>query len=85
MNLPSQQGPPDAAGDRLPVAEFVEKPGVIDLAWGHPDPDLLPVEELAELARTTLRRFGPEALAYGAPAGPGPLIEAVVDRLGRTD
>lgn len=85
MNLSSQQGPPDAAGDRLPVAEFVEKPGVIDLAWGHPDPDLLPVEKLAELARTTLRRFGPEALAYGAPAGPGPLIEAVVDRLERTD
>ncbi len=89
MSLSGQQSPqgpsPGAAGGRLPVAEFVEEPGVIDLAWGHPDPTLLPFEELAELARTTLRRFGPEALAYGAPAGPGPLIEAVVDRLGRTD
>ena len=85
MSHSSRQGLPGTAGGRLPLVEFVEKPGVIDLAWGHPDPDLLAVDELANLAGTTLRRFGPEALTYGAPAGPGPLIEAVVDRLGRTD
>ena len=30
----------------LPLTQFVDRPGAIDLAWGHPDPALLPVDEL---------------------------------------
>lgn len=66
---------------RLPITQFVDRPGAIDLAWGHPDPALLPVDELAAATEDALTRFGPDALAYGAPAGPGPLIEEVVARL----
>jgi len=30
----------------VPLVQFVNRPGIIDLAWGHPNPDLLPVEGL---------------------------------------
>lgn len=29
-----------------PLIQFVERPGITDLAWGHPDPDLVPVAAL---------------------------------------
>ena len=69
----------------LPLTQFVDRPGAIDLAWGHPDPALLPVEELRASADGALAEFGADALAYGAPAGPGPLIELVAERLGAID
>ncbi len=78
-------GQGEAREGRLPITEFAPRAGEYDLAWGHPDPALLPGEELAETARRTLRRFGSDALAYGAPAGPGPLIEAVCQRLALVD
>lgn len=75
--------PPASA--QLPIGQFVERPGIIDLAWGHPDPRLVPVEALRRAADRTLDRYGPEALAYGSPAGPGPLIEVVRRRLAEID
>ncbi len=69
----------------LPLIQFVERPGIIDLAWGHPDPDLIPVDSLRDAAAQALDRYGPDALAYGAPVGPGPLIEAIRERLAETD
>lgn len=69
----------------LPIGQFVERPGIIDLAWGHPDPRLVPVEAMRRAAERTLDRYGPEALAYGSPAGPGPLIEVVRSRLAEID
>lgn len=71
--------------ERTAVAQFVERAGVLDLAWGHPDPALLPVGEVAQATAQTFERFGAEALAYGAPAGPGPLREALRDRLAVVD
>jgi DNA-binding transcriptional MocR family regulator len=53
---------------------MVRKPGVIDLAWGHPDPRLLPVAAMRRAAEAALDRYGDEALQYGHPAGPGPLL-----------
>ncbi len=78
-------GPSSEVAGRLPITEFVPLPGAYDLAWGHPDPTLFPVEELAKVASRTLRHFGPDALAYGAPAGPGPLVEALCRRLAEVD
>lgn len=69
----------------LPLIQFVERPGIIDLGWGHPDPTLVPVDALRAAAGRAFDRYGPDALAYGPPAGPGPLIEAIRERLLVTD
>jgi DNA-binding transcriptional MocR family regulator len=69
----------------LPLIQFVERPGIIDLGWGHPDPTLVPVEPLRAAAARAFDRYGPDALAYGAAAGPGPLIEMIRERLRETD
>lgn len=70
---------------RLPLTQFVDRPGAIDLGWGHPDPALLPVDELKATAVAVLDRYGSDALAYGSGAGPGPLREAVAARLPLVD
>ena len=69
----------------LPITQFINRPGIIDLAWGHPDPDLLPVRGLREAAGRVFDRYGPDALNYGFAAGPGPLISSVCDRLDEVD
>lgn len=69
----------------LPLTQYVDRPGVIDLGWGHPDPALLDVEGIGEAAAAALRRYGPDALTYGHGAGPGPLIEWVGERLRAVD
>jgi DNA-binding transcriptional MocR family regulator len=68
-----------------PLTQFRAVPGVIDLAWGHPDPDLLPLKELRAAAERAIDRYGPGLLAYGNAAGPPPLIEFICDRLRQTD
>lgn len=68
-----------------PLIQFVERPGIIDLGWGHPDPELVPVDALRAAAARAFDRYGADALAYGTPAGPGPLIEAIRERLLETD
>ncbi len=67
------------------VTQFQAVPGVIDLAWGHPDPDLLPVAELRAAADRAIDRYGPDLLAYGNAAGPSPLIDFICSRLQQTD
>src|SRR5712691_6125789 len=68
-----------------PLTQFRPVPGVIDLAWGHPDPDLLPLEELRTAAGHAMDRYGPDLLAYGNAAGPPPLIDFICERLLQTD
>lgn len=57
------------------MIQFEHRAGILDLSWGHPRPDLLPVREWA--AATTHLDW--RALTYGAPAGPGPLLESLGD------
>lgn len=59
--------------------------GAIDLAWGQPDPSLLPVAELRAAAVRALDRWGPDMLAYGNQWGPPPLREWISARLRETD
>jgi len=73
---------PDSA---LPITQFIDRPGIIDLAWGHPDPALLAVDDLRHAAGRVFDRYGPDALNYGYAAGPGPLIACVCDRLREVD
>jgi DNA-binding transcriptional MocR family regulator len=49
---------------------------------GVPTPECLPVEELAECARTAIERDGKTVLNYGPVAGYGPLREWVAERHG---
>lgn len=53
----------------------VMRPGVIELAVGHPDPALLPLDALREAAADTFAQYGTEPLNYGLGAGPGPLLD----------
>jgi 2-aminoadipate transaminase len=58
-----------------PVVQFVYRPGILDLSWGHPRPELLPVRSWAEAGERTARDFGRQALSYGHATGPGPLLD----------
>jgi DNA-binding transcriptional MocR family regulator len=58
---------------------------VIDLAWGHPDPGLLPVQELREASHRAMERHGSDILEYGSTAGSPPLIDFICARLAETD
>lgn len=67
------------------LTQYEATPGVIDLAWGHPDPTLLPVEELGEATRRAMGRHGSDILEYGSTAGSPPLIDFICERLAQTD
>lgn len=69
-----------AHGDR--ELQFTDGGLRLDLAWGHPDPTLLPAEELATAAEAVLGDRAWTALSYGASAGSGRLRHALADRLG---
>ncbi len=62
---------------RLLDTQLFLRPGIIELSWGHPDPALLPVADLARAAEIALHWAGPAALAYGAEQGPGQLLEVL--------
>jgi DNA-binding transcriptional MocR family regulator len=61
----------------LPDVQYVLRPGVVELRWGDPAPDLLPAAELAEAAAHALARDGAAALNYGAEQGPGRLLASL--------
>lgn len=69
----------------LPTLQIELRPGIIDLGWGHPPLDLLPVEQIQRAVAATLARYGAEALTYGHPAGPGALIEWLCEHTGRSE
>jgi 2-aminoadipate transaminase len=54
--------------------------GTISFARGIPAPECLPVEELADCARTVLERDGRTVLSYGPSPGYGPLVEWLAAR-----
>jgi 2-aminoadipate transaminase len=82
-------GEPDHAARGAPTAsplvQFAADAGVIDLAWGHPGSDLLPVEGLRASVGRALGRYGADALNYGASVGPGPLLEWLAGPIGAID
>ncbi|HEV7720582.1 MAG TPA: PLP-dependent aminotransferase family protein [Iamia sp.] len=61
--------------------QFTDGGHRLDLTWGHPDPTLLPVEELGRAAEAVLGERGWRALSYGTPEGSGRLRHVLADRL----
>jgi DNA-binding transcriptional MocR family regulator len=70
---------------RSRLTQYEPRAGVIDLAWGHPDPKLLPVQELREASHRAMERHGSDILEYGSTAGSPPLIDFICARLAETD
>jgi DNA-binding transcriptional MocR family regulator len=69
----------------LPIVQLVRRPGIIELGWGHPDSALLPAEGLRRATDSALARWGADALAYGPERGVGPLLEWLIERIGRAE
>jgi DNA-binding transcriptional MocR family regulator len=63
----------------LPVVQIVKRPGIIELGWGHPDPALLPIEQMKRASSAALNTS--DALQYGNSNGPGPLVEWLMRRI----
>jgi 2-aminoadipate transaminase len=74
-----------AVSGALPLVQFNARPDVIDLGWGHPDPELLPIDELRRAADEAARRWGPDLYAYGFAQGPAPLISWLSEHLAEVD
>lgn len=68
-----------------PSSQNVARPGVIELAFGEPDPALFPAAGLADACREALADGGVAALPYGANAGPSALRRLVAQRLGSAE
>ena len=57
------------------LLKLAEKPGVISLAGGLPDPRLFPREEIAAMAKRVVGEFGEKSLQYAPTRGVGVLLE----------
>ena len=51
------------------LLKLVEKKQIISLAGGLPDPNLFPIEELAEIAKEVIKTYGKKALQYAPTKG----------------
>ncbi|MPZ99896.1 MAG: aminotransferase class I/II-fold pyridoxal phosphate-dependent enzyme [Dehalococcoidia bacterium] len=63
------------------ILKVASSPDVISLAGGLPAAETFPVDELPDLLRAALDRYGSAALQYDASEGFGPLREALVPHL----
>ena len=64
----------------------VEGPArAIPFVYGHPDPDLLPVEKIITATERALRARGRLALQYGPEQGYGPLLDYLIGKVERDE
>lgn len=61
------------------LLDHAQRPGMLSLAGGLPDPALFPAVELADIAADVLRRDGARVLQYGLTAGERSLREHIVE------
>ena len=69
----------------LPDTQLFLRPGIVEMNWGNPARELLPVSDIARAADHALRHGGPAALAYGAEQGPGRLLAPLAAWLSRRE
>ncbi|MGA9347406.1 MAG: PLP-dependent aminotransferase family protein [Anaerolineae bacterium] len=55
--------------------------GAIPFVYGHPDPELLPVEKVIAATERALRARGRLALQYGPEQGYGPLLDYLIGKV----
>lgn len=60
------------------LLEHAQRPGMISLAGGLPDPERFPTAELADIAADVLRNDGKRTLQYGLTAGERDLRDHIV-------
>ena len=65
----------------LPRTQNDLRPDVVELAFGEPDPTLLPVDLVESAAAEVFREFGAGAIAYGKRSGPLGLRKAIALRI----
>jgi 2-aminoadipate transaminase len=65
----------------LSDTQMSQRPGMIELGLGHPDPALLPLDAIHAAATAAFERFGANALNYGFDRGPGPLGDFLTERI----
>jgi len=58
----------------------VDRPGLIELAFANPDPDLLPLAKLARLVSTVAREHPEASYGYGPPSGHRAIREQIAQR-----
>jgi len=63
------------------ILKFAQRPDIISLAGGWPDPALFPVEDLDEICHYILAEKGREALQYGITEGYPPLRRFLAERM----
>jgi DNA-binding transcriptional MocR family regulator len=59
------------------ILQLQLQPDVIDLAWGHPDMKLLPVEPIRKASDRALSKYAGAMLTYGIDRGVKPLRDSV--------
>jgi len=59
--------------------------GAIPFVYGHPDPNLLPVEKIIAATERALRTRGRLALQYGPEQGYGPLLDYLIGKVERDE
>ena len=59
--------------------------GAIPFVYGHPDPDLLPVDKIIAATERALRTRGRLALQYGTEQGYGPLLDYLIGKIERDE
>lgn len=69
----------------LSDTQISQRPGMIELGLGHPDPTLIDADGLRAAASRAFDLFGRETINYGFGRGPGPLRDWLRARLARID
>jgi len=58
----------------------IDRPGLIDLAFANPNPDLLPLAKLARIISTVAREHPEASYGYGPPSGHRAIREQIAQR-----
>lgn len=65
------------------LLKLTERSDIVSFAGGLPDPQVFPLEELAEITVFAFREFGVSALQYGPTRGATPYVKELVEFLWR--
>ena len=87
MSLQSHYSPVAQAMEQNPLRPSwtMQRPGLISLAYGFPDSQSFPYDELAEATAGLMAAHNAEALQYGPVSGPEPLRSFLADWVGTTE